>query len=145
MKTVTYSGRSKDILENIENDKLNKFSLQNISKKYIVDDKVIFQMFDLLNDYRVIIFANLIEISLENEEEFLPELTALKHYGSPDLWYLVLYCNDIMSKFNYKLGDKKILNPNNLDKLNKIIESNKKKLTYNSMNPHKIYLKDDVI
>jgi len=135
MLKIPHAGDSSNILDSIKIDNENKFSLQNISDTYKVDDEYIFQYHSILNEYRLIIFSYLIDVEITENEFYLPELTSRKNYGTTDLWYLVLFCNNIPNKYRYTNKNIKIFNPRYMNVLNQIIELNFKRLSYQKKNP----------
>ena len=130
------SGQFNDIVSGIEFDKENKFSLQYIARKIRVSNKGYeFYMNDLLENYREIIFNDLIELSVRREAYYLPELVSKLLYGTTDLWYLILFCNNMYSKYQFTKGIINVLSAERLVLLNHIIESNKSRLLENKENP----------
>jgi hypothetical protein len=129
------SGNFVDIVSGIDFDKNNKFSLQYISSKIKTLDNYVFYMNSLLDQYRDLIMSNVVDLKVDPQAYYLPELVSKTIYGTTDLWYLLLYCNNMCNKYEFTKPLIKAMAVSDLDILNNIIESNKKKLVANKADP----------
>jgi len=128
MIQIKKSHSASDIPTLIQNDKLNKFSITNISDTYSINNNIIFKMYNILNEYRGLLLSDLITVTIPDEEFLIPERTALNYYGSADLWYIILYANGMKDKYEYTRKNVKILSNNSLTLVNSIIEDNMERL-----------------
>ena len=125
-----------DIQDCIEHSKTNKLTLSNVSKTIFI--KGIMEVNDshLFQDYYDYIMSNLLvrEINID-KYRYKPEYVSYDIYGTTDLWYLILWINNMGSALDFTKKTINIFNPGNLDFLNKAIEKQKEKILETKDNP----------
>jgi len=116
------SSRFPDIPGSIKDSKKNKYMYGNLTQKINMYDKAILSQGNIFESYRNVLETHLEKVSIDEKYFYRPEWVSLDYYGSTDLWYLILWLNNI-SRPEY--FDKKyiyLLNPNKRVLLNSIIE-----------------------
>lgn len=123
------------ITECINDAKNNKFDISNISTKLIcenhlfIDESLLFKYHDVLSQY-------LNTYKLEYENYYLPQAVSLELYGTTDLWYTILYFNNMSSVFQFhNVKTIKALSTQGIQQLNKIIENESYLLELNEDDP----------
>ncbi len=130
------------LLEEINDNLQNKLVISNISFPVSINN-VVFVKEYIFKFYRDVVLGNCTEVDLGDALERLylyrPKYLSLALYGTIDLWYLLLYINNMTSctEFNKKVI--KIYNPNSMELLNKIIEIQKENLLTAQDSPPKYY------
>lgn len=104
------SGQLNDMQESVGHAKTNKLLLDNISKIYKFENQLIFPM-HFLRKYENIFKTNLLEMDLDKSLYYRPEYISNLIFGTVDLWYLILFVNDMKSPMD--LCTKKVLVPSN--------------------------------
>ena len=79
--------------------KKNKLTLDNFSNYYILENQIKLG-FPLLKKYDNILKSSLSTITIEKDLYYRPEYVSYKLYGTTDLWYLIMYLNNV-----YKVED----------------------------------------
>jgi hypothetical protein len=113
--------------QSILHSKSNKILLDNLSVNYKFEGKVYFST-SILRKYEHIIKQNLLEYHIYSHQMYRPEYASYDIYGTTDLWYLILFTNNMTrpSEFNKKIIY--VFNPNMMDLLNDIIEAERNSL-----------------
>lgn len=92
----------------------------------------------IFDSYIDFIMPNTVLISLTDEEyekyKFDPKLLSLELYGTMELWFLLLKINRCSSLFEFKSKLVRIIHPNELDVINKIINLNEERLVKSRQN-----------
>lgn len=93
-------GRGKDLRRDLEiNDRINSEQF-NFKRKYILPDGTNFEGFDseVLSSLKVYLQTEANTIRIDPEYYQRPEYLSLDTYGTTDLWYVLLFVNDIFSR-----------------------------------------------
>ena len=105
----------------------NSFILDKTNITQTTGDKT-FPFGNILKDkYRGIIFQNCIEIEFTGDElvtryMYKPRLFSDDLYGTMELWYLVLWLNDLSSVTQFNKSKYIVLHPKNFSVLEEIIK-----------------------
>lgn len=137
--STLYTASYSRITQSIERAPNNRLLLDNISTWYIFEDEVRMG-FSVLRKYENVIRANAVSIDFQDSWKYKPEYCSFDVYGTTDLWYLIMFLNNIdtVKKFDFK--GKTILVPSDefLDGFAQVIEKENRML--NSLNiPIRIY------
>lgn len=95
------SCKSGNMANSINNSKTNKIVLDNISNHYIFEDEV-HMSFSILRKYENIIRANTVKVPLPVEFYYRPEYLSFQLYNTTDLWYLILFVNNMSNQCEFK-------------------------------------------
>ena len=134
-----YSATSAGIFGSIEKAKNNKLLLDNISTWYIFEDSVRMG-FSMLRKYENIIRANVVEVDFDTSWKYKPEYCSYDLYGTTDLWYFIMFLNNVATVMKFDFTNRTILVPSDefIDAFNSILE--KETRMKNSLdNPIRIY------
>lgn len=118
----------------INDAKDNKIEIDNISTEIIcegyliTEDNLLFKYQDVLSQY-------LEDYELKYEHYFLPQAVSLEVYGTTDLWYVLLFFNEMTTVHEFNKKKIKVLSIAGIYKLNKIIEIEKYRTSSNKENP----------
>jgi hypothetical protein len=123
--------------QSIVHSKLNKITLDNISVSYVFEDKISFST-SILRKYEHVIMQNLLDYTLFPHQILRPEYASYDMYGTTDLWYLLLFINNMTRPSEFNKRNIKAFNPARIELLNDIIEKEKKLLHDTKENPIKI-------
>lgn len=111
--------------QSILHSKTNPFLVENLSTKIsLVIEKELFLVQDPNSPLKEFIsyFENdIYEEELPESEYYRPEMTALRVYGSADLWYLILIVNNLFSVTQYRRKTIKLVNTNGVARLTKFM------------------------
>ncbi|HQL12049.1 MAG TPA: hypothetical protein PK507_03455, partial [bacterium] len=105
------SGHYPDMQTSVSSVPTNKVLLDNISNVYNYKDIIQFPM-SFLRKYENIIKANLQDYKIDKSRFYRPEYVSWDLYGTTDLWYLILFVNDLKSPMELNFTDIKV--PNSL-------------------------------
>lgn len=131
--SIKYPG----VEDTVVSSKVNKLEIRNTSFGYTIGDLQITQ-YNIFEDYREVLDNLCIEIDLPESLYYKPEHTAYYIYGTVDLWYLLLFLNDIGSFLDFTKPKIKIIPLDKIVVINNIIEKNKERLIYNTNNPQEL-------
>lgn len=136
---ILYSAQSSNLTNSIDKAKNNKYLLDNISTWYIFEDEVRMG-FSILRKYENLIRANVVEVSFEKKWLYRPEYCSFDLYGTTDLWYFIMFVNNIDTVASFDFEGKNILVPADelLDLFNNIIEK-ENRMQDTLKNPIRIY------
>lgn len=121
----------------IEYARGNKILLNNISEWYLFEKQAVFSL-PLLRKYENILKRNLIEIDLEKRFHYKPEYLSKDLYNTTDLWYLLLFVNDMQTVDQFNTSKIKVFTDAMINDLNQIINAEGSKLG-SETNPKQIY------
>jgi len=116
LNTKINSGYLPDIVDSIEHSKTNPVIISNLSQLtnykglFLVDDP-----YNLFKQYKNLFLNNLIETELEERFKYRPKAFSESVYGTPDLWYFVLLCNNISHSRQFIINPVKYYSPSNLE------------------------------
>jgi hypothetical protein len=123
--------------QSIIHSKYNKVTLDNVSIHYKFEGEIVFST-SILRKYENIIKQRLSDYTLFDHQLLRPEYASFDIYGTTDLWYLLLFVNNMTRPDEFTKREIKVFNPAYLDLLNDIIEKEKKLLDNNMSNPEEI-------
>ena len=132
------SGKFNNILESIEHSKSNKFLIENTSEIYNYNNTITLFSPHIFNIYKNLLSVYMDTITLDEKYFYKPELLSFDIYGTPDLWYLILWTNDISTVTEFSKSEIKVINDKGLDKINTVIEAYKSRLNLNHEDPYVI-------
>lgn len=120
------------INESITHSKSNRLTIDNISKFYTLDG-ITFGL-NILNKYSHILKseAYLITIEIDKSLWYRPEYVSKILYGTTDLWYLILFINNLKSEKYMNFSIIKVFNPTYITIINEIMEKEKNNLNTSS-------------
>ena len=90
--------------------------------------------YNILKKYELLLKSNTLKYRLQSEEKYRPELVSNNIYGTPNLWYLVLFVNDLERACKLDMDEIVVLPANKLSLLSQIYSAEKQKLD-NKDNP----------
>ena len=126
------------IEDNINNGKENSYILENISLYSKVDNIKIPTSNLFYEKYRGLILNNCVKVKIpENalkKYRYRPKLLSYELYGTVDLWYLLLWINNMYTTTQFNQQSIYIFNPKNISVLIRIIESEKNIINDNKQN-----------
>jgi hypothetical protein len=103
------SGDYADMRTSVASVSSNKVLLDNISNVYNFENIIQLPM-HFLRKYENIIKANLMDYKISENRFYRPEYVSYDLYGTTDLWYLILFCNDLRSPMELNFTDIKVPN-----------------------------------
>lgn len=128
------SARFASLDDSLAHSKNNPFVISNTSIHTQINDKIIkkgyvFKRFEfLLQEYT--------ETSRVKITEYQhPEFFSQRVYGTPDLWYIVLWINGMRSFLDFNIENVKILTSQGLTILNRILEKYRNNINETKQNP----------
>ncbi|ALN97728.1 hypothetical protein Bp8pS_049 [Bacillus phage vB_BpuM-BpSp] len=131
-----YSAGFASMMESVLHAKGNKLTLDYSSKYYKIDDTIVFGV-NILKKYEHIIKNYLIDYQISKDLFYRPEYVSYDVYGTTDLWYLVLFVNDIMKPVQLNYSNIKLFDPSYINIINDIIEKESEEM-FNYENPKEI-------
>jgi hypothetical protein len=129
------SSKFPTIRESIRHSKNNKLVLSNISPTISIDDGFLGKGSPIFKKYDEYLKGFLTEIELTPNFRYSPRHVSKAYYGTPDLWYLVLWANNMTSKFELVLDKIFVFDKDYIKILNKIIELEKKQIMLSKKKP----------
>src|SRR5699024_4985010 len=109
-----------EMSDEIEYSKTNKILLNNISEWYLFEKQAVFSL-PLLKKYENVLKRDLIDYDLSKSYHYRPEYLSNELYGTTDLWYLLLFVNDMQTVDQFNTDTVKIFPETVINDLNKII------------------------
>lgn len=129
----TNSSKPSSLRGSITHAKNNKFTLDNSSIYYNFENQIIFST-SLLRKYENIIKDRCVPFTIDVEHLYRPEYVSYQLYGTPDLWYLILFVNSMKRPDELNRRDILVFDPSFIGLINSIIEK-EKSLVNNSDKP----------
>ena len=86
-----------DLQKSVDNVPNNKILLDNLSKIYDYNNGEMKLPMNFLKKYENILKSNLSDFSLPKSQYYRPEYVSYELFGTTDLWYLILFVNDMYS------------------------------------------------
>lgn len=114
----------------------NRILLDKFSNWYLLEEQILMG-FPLMNKYSNIIKANLEEYEIKPEHKLRPEYVSYELYGTTDLWYLLLYVNNMGSVNDFTKDVIKVFPDGLISDINRMI-INEGKLLSGKSKPRKI-------
>ena len=118
------SATSKDLVNSIDSAQNNKILLDNICNWYLFEGQIILG-FNILKKYENIFKANLLDYNMDKQYYYRPEYVCNLLYNTPDLWYLLLFVNDMSSVDDFTRDKIKVFDSNRIEIINEIINNEK--------------------
>lgn len=122
-----YSAGYESLTKSITHAKGNKFTLDNISNWYIFEDQMVMS-FSLLRKYEQVIRNLAIELKIDKDYFYKPEYVSFALYGTTDLWYLLLFLNNMKNVDEFNKEVIKVISPEKVDIFNRLIGEEYKRL-----------------
>ena len=116
------SGLTASINEQITNSKYNKLTLDKFSNWYNYENQINVP-FPLLEKYHNIVTAGMIRVKLNKKFHYRPEYLSYELYGTTDLWYVLMYVNEMATVTEFKTESVLIPPDSIVQTINTIIES----------------------
>ena len=127
------SSSAADMRTSITHSKGNKITLDNISSYYVFDNKIKFGM-NFLRKYEHIFKQYYMTYTIEEKYFYRPEYISYLLYETTDLWYLLLFINNMTRPDEFNKNNIIIFDPSYLSVFNDIIEKEKNSIN-NMSNP----------
>jgi hypothetical protein len=134
-KNATNSSSYMDMRESIVHSKHNKITLDANSIYYNFSNEIIIGT-SILRKYENIIRAYAIDYTIQKDHLLRPEYVSFELYSSTDLWYMLLFLNNMRRPDEFNKRNIKVLDPTFINILNDIYEKESK--TGNMDNPIEI-------
>lgn len=116
MSTKAYT-----IEEFINSKNLNQISYDKLSLYEQMESGDLFLVYNVLNDYYDEVIEHSAYLQLTDEEymkyRFRPKLLAWRIYGDPELFFILLFLNNICSVKDFDFKRLRILKPNDLNQV----------------------------
>lgn len=129
----------KNILEEIEIGKENTLTLENTNLWLIKEGITIPYQNILREHYRAVLINNSSLVKLTDKAmklyKYRPKLFSLNLYGTTELWHLILWLNNMTSILEFNKNEIVVIDPANIDILQKILNQENNRLTNNQNNP----------
>lgn len=130
------SSEYSSMTDSIIDSKENKLSLKNLSHRINYNNEMLLYDENIFYNYKNYLTQFRIAIEIDESFYYKPELLSKEIYGTPDLWFLIMWMNDeIQSPMDFNKPIIWVFDPEYINVLNKIIESNKEKLEKNKEEP----------
>lgn len=122
--------------------KVDRFVLDNNMNWYVFEDNLLMGI-DYLDRYRNTLLRMSTRIKIGKDYFMRPEYVSHKLYGTTDLWYILLWLNDMKNPTEFVKEEILVIATNKVNELQKLMD-NARKFLHNVVNPvhiHKHYLK----
>lgn len=124
-KNATNSSSFMSLRESIVHSKHNKMTLDSTSIYYNFSDEIIIGT-NILRKYENILQAYVMDYTVDAEHLLRPEYVSYKLYTTTDLWYLLLFLNNMKRPDEFNKKSIKVLNPIYINIINDIYEKETK-------------------
>ena len=112
------------------------YNLDNYASKLqfkIMDDTyLVFTNYEILKKYEYVLFENSVLTPLKERYKFRPEHLSIALYGTPQLWYLLLFLNKMTSPSQFKKENIRVIHPSKVNLIEEIYLNEKEYLKANS-------------
>lgn len=123
------------LLDLINDGRRNQYNIKNCSIMTRIGDDLLNIGGVVFDKYIDFIKANTVQVKLTLEEQntykYNPKKLSLLLYGTEELWFLILRLNNVGSEIEFKPKKVSLLDPSQLDLLNKILIVNDDLITQN--------------
>ena len=102
------SSRFQDLKGGIDSAPKNRILLDNLSNWYIFQGEILLPK-PLLRKYENILRTNLEDYDVPKEYYYRPEYVSYELYGTTDLWYLLLFINNMEKPDDFTKSKIKVL------------------------------------
>ena len=109
-----------NIITSINSADGNKILLDNIGNYYNFEDELVVN-FSILTKYDNILRTGLVDYVVSSDYQYRPEYVSYDLYGTTDLWYILLYVNDMIGPLEFTTGTIKVPTALIIPLINKII------------------------
>ena len=127
-----------DITDSIQHSKSNKLVYSRLNSKVTYANKYDIDTNFILDKYDSIIIENTKLVKIDENYFYKPEYLSKKLYGTPNLWYLLLFVNSITTAMEFNKNRIYIFDPNRIHIFNKLIENDKERIKELSETPYVI-------
>jgi len=100
----------------------NKILLDNVSNWYLFEGQIIMPMY-IMKKYENILKADLYDYEVPDEYLLKPEYVCNALYGTTDLWYLLLFVNDMKDSDDFTKKNIKIFRTSIVETINDIVNN----------------------
>lgn len=121
--------------QSIDHFQNNKLSLNNFQHRINYNNEFYTVDEDMLYYYKSYLYDFTLTTKLPEKFYYHPEWVSLALYNSVDLWYLILYFNEIPSFEEFNKPVIRVFNPKYMGLLNKILNKYSKEQIINNKNP----------
>ena len=102
--------------------------LSNVQKKYIYDDvKFDSLAMSMLVENRNFLLSDYDEVNMIGRYEYRPDYVSYDFYDTTNLWYVILYANDIVSFVDFNFNNLQVIKIPSIDTINKLIPNYRNK------------------
>lgn len=122
------SSRFQDLKGGIDSAPKNRILLDNLSNWYIFQGEILLPK-PLLRKYENILRTNLEDYDVPKEYYYRPEYVSYELYGTTDLWYLLLFINNMEKPDDFTKNRIKVFNIAMLEVINKIFIAEAKNIS----------------
>jgi len=129
------SGSHALIQECIDADKENPASIANNVLKMNYEGVMVVHQSHALGDYANIVAANLVDATISESSFYHPERVSKEVYGTTDLWWLVLFCNNMSSIFDFNKKSVRLFDPARVSLLARLLSFGSERASKNNANP----------
>lgn len=123
------------LLDLINDGRRNQYNIKNCSIMTRIGDDLLNIGGVVFDKYIDFIKANTVQVKLTLEEQntykYNPKKLSLLLYNTEELWFLILRLNNVGSEIEFKPKKLSLLDPSQLDLLNKILIVNDDLITQN--------------
>jgi hypothetical protein len=121
------AGGHLDIKDSIRYSEENPLTLNNTTKKILYKGKLIMdEPHNIFHRYKAILMDHTTYISIDKRMMGRPDAISEKYYGTPDLWFLVMWANNAFKPEDLMKSAVKVIEYNQVEKIIEIA------LTYQS-------------
>jgi hypothetical protein len=113
----------------------NTLTIDNLSHRVNVANEIILSDYNILSDYKGYLSQFCIWCECPEKYFYKPEYVAKIIYGSVDLWYLIMWFNDISSPLEFNKTKIRVFDPAKITIINKIIVSSRTDILNNHKDP----------
>ena len=115
----------------INSSEINKILLDKFSNWYDLEGQILLG-FPLMSKYSNIIKANLEDYEINPEHKLRPEYVSYELYGTTDLWYILLYINEMATVNDFTKDVIKVFPDRLISDINRMIMNEGKLLSTKS-------------
>lgn len=142
---VNYDSSEKGMTlsESISLSESNNYVINQLTHWVSYEGKLKINDENILYNYKNYLMQYCIDVTIPNNFFYRPEYVAKDIYGTVDLWWFVLFFNDIECPMHFNKKNIKIYDPTKFTILNTLISTNKKYVNWKSDSPD--YIEDITI
>lgn len=129
------SSSSSNIQDDIVSSENNTITWSSVTLKLQYGDKIIPNALTIFEPYRDYLLSLCEDVSVSSEYLYTPKSFCADYYGTPDIFWLVLWLNQIPSARHFEKSTIKVLPNASVSVLHEIINKYREKLDSNSVKP----------